>query len=127
MKTHAAFGPLLKFGQHIFGNQDDMRGAADEFVFGRVGLGNDESENRGTVGRRDGDEPITGLQLGVVGKVEASWSTKKRMLRSWLRTKMFTHWMLRWGVGFGHGAAADMGRLYGGQAGLPEGEKWGTI
>ena len=97
MKADAAFGPFLKFGEDVFGDQDDVGGAADEFVFGRIGLGNDEGENRGTVGRGNGDEAFAGLEFGVVGEWKPSWSTKKRMLRSWLRTKMLTHWMLRWG------------------------------
>ncbi len=71
MKADAAFGPLLKFGEDVFCDQDDMGRAADEFGLGRIGLGNDESENRGTVGRSHGDEAIAGLELGVVSEVEA--------------------------------------------------------
>jgi len=70
MKPHAAFGPFLKFGEDVFGDEDDVRGTADELLFGSVRLGNDESENRGTIGRRDGDQAITGLELGVVGEME---------------------------------------------------------
>jgi hypothetical protein len=70
MKADAAFGPFLKFGEDVFCDEDDVRGTADEFGFGRVRLRNDESENSGAVGRRDGDESVAGLQLGVVGKVE---------------------------------------------------------
>lgn len=77
MKTDAAFGPFLKFGEDIFGNQDDMRRTADEFVFGSVGLGNDQGEDRGTVGRRDSDEAVAGLKLGVVGEMKAELVDEK--------------------------------------------------
>ena len=71
MKADAAFGPFLKFGQDVFCDQNDMGGTADEFGFGRIGLGNDQRENRGAVGRRDGDQAVAGLELGVVSKMEA--------------------------------------------------------
>ena len=71
MKTDAAFGPFLKFGQDVFGDQDDVGGTADEFGFGSVGLGNDQSENGGAVRRSNSDEAIAGLELGVVGEMEA--------------------------------------------------------
>jgi len=71
MKADAALGPFLKFCEDVFGDKDDVRGAADELVFGSFGLGNDESENRGAVGRRDGDKAFAGLEFGVVGEVKA--------------------------------------------------------
>ena len=43
VETDAALGPFLKFCEDVFGDKDDVRGAADEFVFGSVRFGNDES------------------------------------------------------------------------------------
>lgn len=71
MKTDAAFGPFLKFGQDVLCDQDDIGGTADEFGFGRIGLGNDQRENRGAVRRRNSDEAVAGLELGVIGEMEA--------------------------------------------------------
>ena len=71
MKADAAFGPFLKFGEDIFGDEDDIGGAADEFVLRSFGLGNDQGEDCGTVGRGNGDEAFAGLELGVVGEMEA--------------------------------------------------------
>ena len=71
VETDTAFGPFLKFGEDIFGDEDDIGGAADEFVFGGLGFRDDEGEDRGAVGRRNGNEAFAGLELGVVGEVEA--------------------------------------------------------
>ena len=71
MKADASFGPFLKFCEDVFGDEDDIGGAADEFVFEGLGLGHDQGKDRGAVGRRDGDEAFAGLKLGVVGEMEA--------------------------------------------------------
>ncbi len=49
----------------------NLRGTADELVLDRIWLGGDEGKNGGAVGRSDGDEAFAGLELGVVGEVEA--------------------------------------------------------
>ena len=70
LKMNAAFGPFLKFSDNVFGDEDDLRGAANELVLRGVGLGSNEGENGGAVGRGDGDEAVAGLKLGVVSEVE---------------------------------------------------------
>ena len=67
---NAAFGPFLEFGDDVLGDENDLGGAANELVLLGVGLGSDEGENGGAVGRGDGDEAVAGLKLGVVGEVE---------------------------------------------------------
>ena len=71
IEADAAQGPLLIFRDDIFGDEDDLRGTADEFVLHGIGLGSDEREDGGAVGRRYGDEAFAGLELDVVGEVEA--------------------------------------------------------
>ena len=71
IEADAAFGPFLIFGEDVFGDESQAGGAADEFEVERVGLGGDEGEDGLAVGRSDGDEAFAGLELGVVGEVEA--------------------------------------------------------
>jgi hypothetical protein len=71
IEADAAEGPLLIFRDDIFGDEDDLRGTADEFVLHGIGLRGDEREDGGTVGRSYGDQAFAGLELDVVGEVEA--------------------------------------------------------
>jgi len=71
IEADATEGPLLIFGEHIFGDEDDLCGTADEFVLHGIGLGGDKREDGGAIGRRDGDQAFAGLELDVVGEVEA--------------------------------------------------------
>jgi hypothetical protein len=64
-------GPLFILGDDIFGDEDDLRGTADEFVLERIGFGSDEGKNGGAVGRSYGDQAFAGLELHVVGEVKA--------------------------------------------------------
>lgn len=77
MKADAALGPFLKFTEHIFGDQNHVGGAADEFVFGGVGLGNNQSENSRAIRRGYGHEAFTGLELGIVGEMETKLINEK--------------------------------------------------
>ena len=54
----------------IFGNKNYLRGPADELVLRGAGLGRDQREHRGAVGRGDG-YPAAGLKLGVEGQIES--------------------------------------------------------
>ena len=71
IEADAAEGPLFVFRDDIFGDEDDLRGTADELVLDRIWLGGNEGKNGGAVGRSDGDEAFPGLKLNVVGEVEA--------------------------------------------------------
>jgi hypothetical protein len=71
LKANPAHGPLVKFGGDVFGDKDNLGGAADEFVLLGLGLGNDEREDGAAVGRGDGDPAVTGLEAGVEGEMEA--------------------------------------------------------
>ena len=64
-------GPLSILGNDIFGDEDDLRGTADEFVLERIGFGSDEGKNSGAVRRSDSDQAFAGLELDVVGEVKA--------------------------------------------------------
>jgi hypothetical protein len=48
-----------------------LGGTANELVLDRIWLGGNEGKNGGAVGRSDGDEAFPGLELDVVGEVEA--------------------------------------------------------
>ena len=77
MKTHAAPRPFLKFRGDVFGDEDDLRGAADELVLLGVALGCDEREDGGAVGRRNADPALAGLHARVEGDVEAELIDEK--------------------------------------------------
>ena len=64
-------GPLSILRNDIFGDEDDLRGTADEFVLERIGFGSDEGKDSGAVGRSYGDQTFTGLELNIVGEVKA--------------------------------------------------------
>ena len=55
LEANAASGPFLIFGEDVFGDEGQARGAADEFEVERVGLGDDEGEDGLAVGRGYGD------------------------------------------------------------------------
>ncbi len=71
IEADAAEGPLFIFRDDIFGDEDDLRGTANQLVLYRIWLGGNEGKNGGAVGRSDGDEAFPGLKLDVVGEVEA--------------------------------------------------------
>jgi len=71
VKADAALGPFEELGGDVFGDEDDLGGATDELVLSGAGLGGDQRENRGAVGRSNGDPAIAGLQVGVVGHMES--------------------------------------------------------
>jgi len=71
IEADAAEGPLLIFRDDILGDEDDLRGTANQLVLHGIGLGSDEREDGGAVGRRDGDQAFASLELDVVGEMEA--------------------------------------------------------
>jgi hypothetical protein len=42
VKADAALGPFEELGGDVFRDEDDLRGATDELVLFRIGLGSDE-------------------------------------------------------------------------------------
>jgi hypothetical protein len=77
LEADAALRPFLEFCGDVFGDEDDLRGAADELVLLGIGLGSDEGENGGAVGRSDPDPTFAGLHAGVVGDVETELVDEK--------------------------------------------------
>jgi hypothetical protein len=77
LEAHAALGPLLEFSGDVFGDEDDLRGPADEFVLLGVGLGNDERQDGGAVRRSHADPSLTGLHARVEGDVKAELVDEK--------------------------------------------------
>src|SRR6202022_507538 len=77
LKANAALGPFEELGGDVLGDEDDLRGAADELVLFGAGLGGDQREDRGAIRRRAGDPAITGLQAGIVGHMEAELVDEK--------------------------------------------------
>src|SRR5258707_157221 len=63
--------PLLEPHGHVGGDEDDMRGAADEPVLGGPGRGDDEGEDGSAVGRGHRDPALAGLEVGVDDESEA--------------------------------------------------------
>jgi len=60
-KMDAALAPFAEFGEHVFGNEGDVGGAADLLKLLGVGARDDEREVGGTVGRTDDDPGLPGL------------------------------------------------------------------
>src|SRR5260370_17559705 len=71
LKTNSALAQFGVLGGDIFGNKNNLRRPADEPVFPGVGLRRNQREHRGTVGRSDGQPPVTGLKLGIKSQIEA--------------------------------------------------------
>ena len=71
LKAHPALGPFLKLGSDIFGDKDNLRGAADEIALTRIGLGNNKRKDRGPIRRGDRHPAVTGLKPGIKGQMEA--------------------------------------------------------
>src|SRR6266852_3294796 len=71
LKADATPGPFLKLGGEVFSDKHNLGGAADEFVFLRLGLGNDERKDGTAIGRSDGDPAVTGLKAGIESKMKS--------------------------------------------------------
>ena len=63
--------PLLEPAGDVGGDENDLRGAADELVFDGPRSWGDEGEDGGAVGRGDGDPALAGLEAGVDDEPEA--------------------------------------------------------
>jgi len=68
---NAAPGPFLKLGGDVFGNENNLRRAANELVLLGVGLGSDEREDRAAIGRGDGDPTVARLKACIEGQMES--------------------------------------------------------
>ncbi len=55
IEADATEGPFFIFRDDILGDEDDLRGTADELVLHGIGLGRNEGEDSGAVGRSYGD------------------------------------------------------------------------
>jgi len=65
LKLYSALGPFLKLGGNVFGDENYLGGAADEFGFLGFGLGDDERKDGAPIGWGDGHPAVTGLEAGV--------------------------------------------------------------
>src|SRR5258708_1171210 len=71
VEANSVLGPFAVLGNHIFGDEGDRGGPANELALFRAGLRRDESEVRGAVGRGDGYETTVGLNAGGKDQLEA--------------------------------------------------------
>src|SRR5271168_616661 len=71
LEADTALAPFAVFGDDVFGDEGDLRGLADEIALFRAGLGGDECEVGGAIGRGDGDQAAAGLRAGVKDQLEA--------------------------------------------------------
>ncbi len=55
IEADATEGPFFIFRDDILGDEHDLRGTADELVLHGIGLGRNEGEDSGAVGRSYGD------------------------------------------------------------------------
>jgi hypothetical protein len=70
-KVNSALAPFAKFGDDVFGKENDWRGPADELVVLRIELRRDQPENGGAVRRGDGHQPVTGLKVDIQSQIES--------------------------------------------------------
>ena len=73
MKANTALGPFLEFAENILSDENNVGRAANQFVFRGVRLGHHEGENGRAVRRSDSHKAFAGLELGVVGEMEAEF------------------------------------------------------
>ena len=71
LKADAVPGPFLKLGRDVFGDKNNLGGAADELVLLRLGLGNNKRKDRAAVRRGDGYPAVTRLKSGIEGQMES--------------------------------------------------------
>jgi hypothetical protein len=64
-----------------------------------IGLGGDEREDGGAVWRRYGDQAFAGLELDVVGEVEAELVEVEAEAAVKIADEDCVEWMRRWGEG----------------------------
>jgi uncharacterized protein (TIGR03437 family) len=70
-KMNSALGPLAVFCNDILCKKNDGRGPADEPVVFRAGIGRDQPEHRGSVGRSNRHQAMTGLKACIQGQIES--------------------------------------------------------
>jgi hypothetical protein len=59
LKADPALGPFLKFGGNVFGDKNNLRGPADEFVLLRIGFWNDQRKDCAAIRRGYGYPAVT--------------------------------------------------------------------
>jgi len=70
LKEDAALAPFAVLGDDVFCDEGDLGGLADEAVLVGAGLGSDECEIGGAVGRGDGEPAAARLRAGVEDQLE---------------------------------------------------------
>ena len=70
VKADAALAPFLEFGTHIFGQENNLSGPANELVFFRVGLRSDQRQHCSAIRRGDGQPAIAGRKGNIKGQAE---------------------------------------------------------
>jgi hypothetical protein len=70
-KMNPALVPFAVLGDDIFGEKNDRRGPADEFVVLRIGSGRDQPEHRSSVGRGNRHQAVTGLKTSIESQMES--------------------------------------------------------
>lgn len=71
LEGHAAAGPFAKLGEHIFGDEGDLRMTANELELVGAGFGSEQGEICRAVGRGDSNKGATGLDARVEDELEA--------------------------------------------------------
>ena len=77
VEHNAAAAPLLKFREDVFGDESDLRVAADEFDLLRFGIRRDEGNIAGAVGRSDHGVGASGSGASVKDEMKAKLVDKK--------------------------------------------------
>ena len=70
---NAEAAPVAEFGENVFGDEGDLRVAADELELFGGRIGSDESETGGAVGRSDSDERAAGLYSSIESELETKF------------------------------------------------------
>src|SRR6266478_4139573 len=70
VKTDPPLGPLLEIGHNIFGNKNNVPGAANKLAFLGVGLRIDEDKHRRAI-RRSDCYPAPDRYMGISDQVES--------------------------------------------------------
>jgi len=71
VKTHAVAAPFLELGEDVFGQEDDLRRAADKLVFMGADFRSNERQHSGAIGGSDGERIFGGRERNTKGQAES--------------------------------------------------------